>query len=97
MGRCDFPESVCWFMHTIGSTTSAPQALKEYLKCGLCHKVFQIKSDLMNHRRRNHKEFVAVCKYNINAHAADFNADACWFKHDDAKEIPDVQSTDLMT
>ena len=95
MGRCDFPESVCWFMHTIGSTTSAPQTLNEY-KCGLCDKVFKIKSDFMNHRRRTHKEFVAVCKDNINA-CCRFDADACWFKHEDTKEIPNVQSTDLIT
>ena len=50
IGKCDFPDNVCWFMHTKSNTSSSPQMLKQF-KCGFCENVFEHKSDFMSHRK----------------------------------------------
>ena len=44
-GKCDFPDNVCWFMHTKISTSSSPQMLKQF-KCGFCEMTFPEKAQL---------------------------------------------------
>jgi DNA-directed RNA polymerase subunit RPC12/RpoP len=79
LGKCDFPENICWFMHTKPSTTSSPQTLTEY-KCGICEKTFHQKTDFMNHRKQEHVQFVPECKEYVNG-ACRFEKNGCWFRH----------------
>jgi hypothetical protein len=94
-GRCDFPESVCWFMHTQTSTASSPQTLKSY-KCGICDKDFPCKSNFMKHRKREHEEFVPLCRDNTNGSCA-HDSDSCWFKHNAySNESINMESSDMI-
>jgi hypothetical protein len=57
-GKCDFPENACWFIQTKTSIKPVPQTLVNYT-CGVCKKVYQVKSDFMNHRNNEHIEIIS--------------------------------------
>ena len=94
-GKCDFPESVCWFLHTKTSTGSSPQTLKSY-KCGICNSDFPCKTNFMKHRKREHGEFVATCRENTKG-CCTYDPDTCWFKHTDyLNENHNIESSDMI-
>ena len=95
LGKCDFPESICWFIHTKPSTALSPQTFQEY-KYGLCEKVFQQKNDFMHHRKQNHKQFVPKCGDYING-SCRLENNVCWFIHQVTNESPEHESSDMMT
>ena len=95
LGKCDFPENVCWFMHTKSSTTLSPQTLKEY-KCGICENVFLHKTDFMKHRKKVHTQFVPECRDNVNG-ACRYEKIGCWYMHEDTEDSPHQESSNMMT
>ena len=70
-------------MHTKPSTNFSPQTLKEY-KCGICEKVFHHKTDFMNHRKKEHAQFVPECREYMNG-ACRYEKNGCWFRHCDVE------------
>ena len=94
LGKCDFPENVCWFMHRNPSTAPSSQTLKEY-KCGICKNVFLHKNDFMKHRKIDHTQFVPNCRDNENE-ACRSEKNCCWYIHEDEKEIPHQESSGMM-
>ena len=95
-GKCDFPESVCWFRHNSSdNSTSTPLSLTEY-RCGFCDELFQIKSDFMKHRRKSHEEYVPECR-DYSESCCIYGTDACWFKHgEESKKNLENESPDMM-
>ena len=90
-GSCDFPDSVCWFDHTLSDKkieTSSTQTLKEY-KCGFCHETFVNKNLFMKHRKRFHNENIQPCR-DIQHGSCIYGEELCWFKH--GNEIQTAQA-----
>ena len=79
MGKCDFPESVCWFNHTKDTSSPSPQSLLEF-RCGFCDKVYRNKSQFMKHRKSDHEDSVPDCR-DFKNECCNFSANECWFKH----------------
>ena len=95
LDKCDFPESVCWFVHSKSSTDISPQTLKEY-KCGLCGKIFQNKNDFMHHRKQDHRQFISKCRDHVNG-SCRRESSVCWYIHEDSNVSPDNEPSDMMT
>ena len=70
-------------MHTKPSTNFSPQTLKEY-KCGICEKVLHHKTDFMNHRKKEHAQFVPECREYMNG-ACRYEKNGWWFRHCDVE------------
>jgi rubredoxin len=79
-GICEFSDEDCWYQH---ETKESPldQALKEF-KCSLCGHTFNIKSDFMKHRKREHPQNISICK-TYNNGSCKFGNEKCWYKHID--------------
>ena len=59
-GCCERSASECWYKHD-----SANHNIKEF-KCSECDIVFDLKFDLMRHRKHEHPKHVSVCTKNRN-------------------------------
>ena len=93
-GSCDFPDSVCWFNHTLGDKNIATfnaQTLKKY-KCGFCGETFRNKPEFMKHRKLYHQDYVMPCRDYQNGVCV-HGSDICGFKHDDIQlEVHSAQA-----
>ena len=74
-GDCEYGDMECWFGHYVNSQIHS----KDY-KCNICKKVFQLRSDLMFHKKNEHIETVPPCKKGKNCHFTELK---CWFRHSD--------------
>ena len=55
------------------------------IKCRNCGKDFELKSNLMIHRKLEHKNTVAMCRNNAEGKCS-FSADLCWWSHKEGSE-----------
>ena len=81
-GKCDFPDNICWFIHSKSSPNLSPQMVEQY-KCGFCDDIFKSKSDFMNHRKQKHEKSVPACRDNVNGTCSRHGTNTCWFRHED--------------
>jgi DNA-directed RNA polymerase subunit RPC12/RpoP len=63
-GHCSFGENLCWFKHD-ENDNSFPQTITEY-KCGICGNKYDYKKEFMQHRKREHINYVSECRENEN-------------------------------
>ena len=89
-GCCEFSDEDCWYQHKTKNSLLT-QTLKEF-KCSLCGQSFTLKSDFMNHRKREHPQKISICKTYING-SCKFGNEKCWYthveKHSEMEEIID--------
>ena len=71
---CPFEEDRCWFLHIKSNET---------FRCNKCDKTFQTKSQFMQHRKKQHKTMVQMCK---NGPLCVFSH-SCWFRHEMVETI----------
>ena len=75
-GKCYFENDECWFIH------DTPVAM---FKCAFCDKEFPIKTDLMNHRKKEHKLNVKQC---MKARSGECNYNMnCWHTHEEVENV----------
>ena len=72
-GTCSYGDR-CWFLHDNTLKESDPT-----FKCNYCESVFKTKTQLMQHKKRNHIEKVSRCS-NENQ-GCRYNSENCWFLH----------------
>ena len=70
-GECDYGDQDCWFIHDLNLQKSS----REYT-CSFCKKGFILRSDLMLHKKQEHKESVSKCKNTVNCQYVN-----CWYIH----------------
>ena len=56
-------------------------ANKNPIRCRICGETLQSKADLMNHRKTEHIETVAICKNIIKDGYCTFSNQGCWWNH----------------
>ena len=78
-GCCEHSASECWYKHD-----SANHNIKEF-KCSECDIVFDVKFDMMRHRKHEHPKHVTVCTKNRRG-LCHFGEEKCWFKHEGGKQ-----------
>ena len=83
-GSCEFSDEFCWYQHETKASPLA-QSLKKF-KCSLCGQTFNLKSNFMKHRKREHPQHISICQtYNK------FGNENCWYKHvDKQSEIEEI-------
>ena len=57
--------------------------------CKICRKPYDVKDDLMNHIKTNHRRNMPLCKY-FQIGACHFDGEKCWFIHE--KEDQTIKS-----
>ena len=76
-GKCEHGDE-CWFNHdTKARDNQTDETVR--LKCRLCDKTFNIRSDFMNHRKHEHSELTEHCRNDLNG--CPYAPYSCWFKH----------------
>ena len=55
---------------------------KDKIRCRICGEVFETKSTLMGHRKKEHMHTVAYCK-NKTTGSCPFLSKLCWWRHDE--------------
>ena len=64
----------------IKKTLSTNRQKEKVFKCRTCEQVFNLKFDLMKHRKLEHNENVESC-FNAASGTCTFGVESCWFKH----------------
>ena len=72
-GKCDFADEKCWWNHAEKSTDN--------IQCFICNHVFETKTQMMIHRKNEHKEIVKCCSQ-FQQGTCRFRNDSCWFLHE---------------
>ena len=77
-GRCRFPENECWNKHEKEVQKKSPNATEKGngFPCFDCEQSFKSRYVMMEHRSKQHKEKMKMCK---NAENCTFTK--CWFRH----------------
>ena len=70
----------CDYQGTNNSELTKHIKLKHRIICRNCGKDFRFKSDLMTHRKLEHRSSIAPCRNNISGNCK-FSADECWWNH----------------
>ena len=83
-GCCEFTASDCWYNHD-----SANQYKIKEFKCSVCAVTFDLKFDMMRHRKQEHPKHISVCTKSRNG-LCHFGNRKCWFKHEDEKSEIEV-------
>ena len=86
-GKWNYGDKPCWFIHDKSKTNSLDEV--NDIKCKHCDKVFKIRSEFMQHRKKDHAELVPVCTNFLNGNCQYVS---CWFKHLEHKQPPKDQN-----
>ena len=76
-GKCHFSPEKCWWNHK-----QMDEKNTDRVCCYICSDIFETKTKMMLHRKRNHKEQVSKCK-NFLQNKCMFADPSCWFLHED--------------
>ena len=71
-GNCRYEADMCWWNHRASEETK--------IECFFCDKIFKTKTQVMNHRKKDHSKTVKPC-LQFQAKKCQYNDDVCWFKH----------------
>ena len=83
-GYCSFGDEKCWFIHDTEKMSEYP--------CNQCEKVFSTQTDIMEHRKKEHKQHVQFCR-NENNGICIYGFQKCWFRHEN-KQAKNKNETD---
>ena len=76
-GKCRFTSEKCWWSHDTKKTDH-----NLAIKCFICDKSFTSKSEMMKHRKREHRSKVRKCT-NFTQNQCPFVSESCWFLHEE--------------
>ena len=74
--KCYYDDSRCWFAHREND-----KEIKSF-KCKQCNTEFDLKSDLLKHRKINHEDSIQECKF-YQRGSCKFKK-KCWFRHSES-------------
>ena len=90
---CQFTDVMCWYKHESKLAHKSQENLNLEYPCNICDEMFGTKSDLMRHKKHEHRQNIAKCRDFMQGKCA-WNSSSCWFLHDDQEmemEIDDEQ------
>ena len=74
-GDCRFSDKNCWFNHSENNLEDLDE-----IECNWCEKIFMTQPEFLNHRKREHMQYVPKCR-NPEIGTCTYNK-FCWFIHD---------------
>ena len=75
--KCKFSSKECWWNHDSRRT-------KSEMCCFNCQRTFKTKSEMMQHRKQEHKSIVKMCS-NFQQNSCRWSTSYCWFLHEEEK------------
>ena len=88
-GNCTYSDVDCWFFH--GTDLQACEGPN--FNCSFCDKIFTKRSEVMKHRKTEHRLFVPLCRHAMYG-ACIFSEETCWFVHDGEKVRNESENND---
>ena len=79
---CRFDADTCWYKHETESIRNVQESNSFENSCKDCDKRFMSKSDIMKHRKSEHKGKVSRCRDFLQGKCS-LADNACWFSHDE--------------
>ena len=79
-GICNFTAELCWWNHD--STENNKAKNSNIITCYICNSNFESKSEMMFHRKTDHKNVVRKCNRYLQNNCR-FESIACWYLHDE--------------
>ena len=76
VAKCVFSKNMCWWKH---EESDSPN-LAQKITCYVCNESFDVKNDLMIHRKNYHTVTVKNCS-KFSEDTCRFRSDTCWFMH----------------
>ena len=89
---CRFDAETCWYKHEAESMENVQESSSIENSCKDCGKTFLSKSDMMKHRKSEHKSKVSRCR-DFLQERCNLSENACWYSHDEKEnEVKDHKS-----
>ena len=82
---CIHDSETCWYKHETKAKSLHADS------CHDCDNEFSVKSDLMKHRKKEHRNKVLKCR-NYNQGNCSLPDQACWFLHDENVNVANENS-----
>ena len=70
--KCNFSADECWWNHAEGEDKT--------IECYFCDKSFQNRTQVMMHRKKEHRKTVKPCTKDVESNCS-YEKDLCWFLH----------------
>ena len=80
-GKCDYSEDMCWWNHS-----EKEFELHDKIQCFICNKIFDNRTDMMKHRKKEHVEMIKTCRQ-YQSNNCRYVSESCWFKHENDEEL----------
>ena len=72
-GNCDFADDICWWNHA--------EKRAENNTCYICNEIFQSKSMMMRHWKKQHSNIIKECSQFAKNNCR-YQDDSCWYRPD---------------
>ena len=83
-GNCPYSDEMCWWNHS--------KKQNESIKCFICSKTFESRTQLMSHRKIDHSNLIKAC-VQFQQNNCRFRSQSCWFKHETNEEENEEENT----
>ena len=80
-GNCPYSDEMCWWNH---------KNIDESIKCFICGNIFESKTVLMSHRKKDHGNLVKQC-IQFQQNSCRFRSESCWFSHNNITKEKDSE------
>ena len=80
--ECKHGSIKCWYSHDDESDPQSDSFESVSITCKVCQNSFSSKSQLLKHRKSEHKETVPMCREIKEGKICRFPEDQCWYRHD---------------
>lgn len=81
--NCPYADNMCWWKHD--------GEMNEIIECYNCDKTFETRTDMMNHRKTDHKSIIKYCSRFKDGNCR-FKSEACWFQHEERNDHSRTES-----
>ena len=85
-------DSDCWYRH-LSKSYDTNETNSDVMSCNVCEKVFQLKSELMKHKKSDHFIKVSKCRNFVQKNCKK-SENECWFRHDELDTETETDNDD---
>ena len=91
--QCRFDAETCWYRHE-DEQKNEERKQSSQLQCKECDDKFEVRSDLMKHKKMNHPDKVSKCK-EFSQGKCNEGESSCWFNHNTEEKETEEMEIDL--
>ena len=89
--ECRFDSEKCWYRH-VDNSKHESREIELNLQCNVCDDNFNLRSDLMSHKKTKHPDKVSKCKLFSQGNCTS-DENSCWFVHQTEQKEDEAMDT----